>query len=168
MKILQPAPSYEVTVPDDVVEDHDGRVSSYWPGSALLLQLSSTLRIQGEQVSAADRLRDLHNRSLAKWSPFNLIPVSLPGDFVASQMVDRKGLRWIHAYLTTSDLAVYATISGLRISRMNRTGRPKRLEHCGCANLSSTSLSPSYLTSPELQFVHTLHESTAPFSQMMV
>jgi hypothetical protein len=113
VKILQPAPSYEVTVPDDVVEDHDGRVSSYWrPGSALLLQLSSALRIQSEQVSAADRLRDLHNRSLAKWSPFNLTPVSFPGDFVASQMVDSKGLRWIHAHLTTSDLAVYATISG--------------------------------------------------------
>jgi len=27
-------------------------------------------------------------------------------------MVDSKGLRWIDAYLTTSDLAVYATISG--------------------------------------------------------
>lgn len=113
MKIFQPAPSYEVRLPDDTVEDIDGRVSSYWqPGSTLLLQFSSTLRIQGEQVSAADRLRGLHRRLPADWSPFNLTPESFPGDFAGSQMTDDKGRRWIHAYLVTSDLAIYATISG--------------------------------------------------------
>ena len=113
MKTLQPSPSYEITLPDDVVEDYDGRVSSYWrAGNTLLLQLSSTQRIQGEQVSAADRLRDLHTRLLADWSPFNLAPESFSGDLAGSQMTDSKGQRWIDTYLVTSDLAIYATISG--------------------------------------------------------
>jgi hypothetical protein len=34
-----------------------------------------------------------------------------PGDIAGTQITDDKGLRWIHAYLITSDLAVYATIS---------------------------------------------------------
>lgn len=113
MKTIQPSPSYQVIIPDDTVENVDGKVSSYWrPGSALLLQLSSTLRSQGEQVPAASRLRDLHNRLLADWSPFNLKLESFPGDFAGSQMTDDGGEHWIHAYLTTNDLAVYATISG--------------------------------------------------------
>ena len=83
-------------------------------------------------------------------------------------MVDSKGLRWIHAYLTTSDLAVYATISGsVEDFKDESNWAPDAIRALRYANLSSTSLSPSYLTSPELPSVHTLHESMHPCSMMV-
>jgi len=30
MKVFQPTTSYEIALPDDIVEDHDGKVASYW------------------------------------------------------------------------------------------------------------------------------------------
>jgi hypothetical protein len=113
MKISQPTSSYKIGLSDDIIEDHDGRIVSYWkPGSSVLLQLSSTLRIEGDQVSAVDRLHDLYKRSPADWTPVDLLLRNFPGDCAAAQMRDEKGVTRIHAYLTTDSLAVYATVSG--------------------------------------------------------
>ncbi len=70
MKVLQPTTSYEIAFPDDIVEDHDGKVASYWrPGSSVLLQLSSTARVEGEQAPADVRLQDLFMRNRSHGFP---------------------------------------------------------------------------------------------------
>jgi hypothetical protein len=113
MPTHQPTDNYEISLPDDVVDDYDGRVSSYWiPGNSVLLQLSSTLRIEGGQVAAADRLRDLYLRSPADWISVDLLPMNFSGESAAARMKDEKGTTWIHIYLTTDTITVYATVSG--------------------------------------------------------
>ena len=57
MKEANPFPSVSILLPDDIVEDNDATVASYWKkGDTCLLQISSFLREQGPQVSAAERL----------------------------------------------------------------------------------------------------------------
>ena len=112
MKVFQPTASYEISLPDDVVEEHDGRVTSYWrTGHSLLLQFSSTSRILGEQVTADDRLQDLYRRSPAEWSPCKISLQNFSGHCAAAQMRDKKGVAWIHAYLVTDRLAIHVTVS---------------------------------------------------------
>ena len=113
MKLFRPSASYEIALPDDVVEDHDGRIASYWrPGSSVLLQLSSTSRFEGEQVRAAARRQDLFKKTSGEWSPIEIKLHNFPGDCAAAQTRDKKGVAWIHAYLTTESIAVYAIVSG--------------------------------------------------------
>jgi hypothetical protein len=113
MKVFQPATSYEIALPDDIVEDHDGRVASYWrPGSSVLLQLSSMSRFQGEQIPASARLQDLFKKNPVQWFPVEMKLQNFPGAFAAAQTRDKKGVTWIHAYLTTESVAIYAIVSG--------------------------------------------------------
>jgi len=112
MKVFQPTTSYEIALPDDIVEDHDGKVASYWrPGSSVLLQLSSTSRFEGEQVPAAARLQDLFKRNPVAWLPVEMKLQNFSGAFAAAQTRDEKGVTWIHAYLTTESIAIYAIVS---------------------------------------------------------
>ena len=113
MKLVAPSPSYEISLPDDVVANYDGRVASYWRSeSHVLLQLSSTVRNDGPQVAAAERLDDLFRRSPGEWSTFELNLDAFPGDFAGAQMKDGRGTNWIHIYLTTRSVAIYAIVSG--------------------------------------------------------
>jgi len=65
LKAANPFPSVSLLLPEDVLENHDDRVSSYWrKGDTCLLQLSSFTRQSGAQVSAAQRLSDGQRRRL--------------------------------------------------------------------------------------------------------
>ena len=67
MKAANPFPSVSLLLPEDVLENHDDRVSSYWrKGDTCLLQLSSFTRQSGAQVSATQRLSD-RTKAEARW-----------------------------------------------------------------------------------------------------
>jgi hypothetical protein len=113
VKLISPSLSYEIPLPDDVVSDYDGDVASYWRnGSPVLLQLSSFVRSEGPQVVADQRLKELFRRSPGNWSAFELNFKTFLGDSAGAQMNDDQGTKWIHIYLTTSRVAIYAIVSG--------------------------------------------------------
>ncbi len=88
MKDLQPTESYQISLPDDVVQEFDEDVSSFWrPHSGTALQLSSRVRTSGPQVNA-------------DWCP----------NIAAATYTKSNGWVWTHAYLVWQDLVVYATI----------------------------------------------------------
>jgi hypothetical protein len=63
MKSVTPTGSHAIDLPDDVVEDIDGAVASYWiRGKDMALQRSSHFRFSGPQVSAAIRLQNRLHR----------------------------------------------------------------------------------------------------------
>jgi hypothetical protein len=99
MKAANPFPSVSLLLPEDVLENHDDRVSSYWrKGDTCLLQLSSFTRQSGAQVSATQRLSD-RTKAEARWKPFDL-PRKLEGcEAAAATMVDEQGTSWVHVYL---------------------------------------------------------------------
>jgi hypothetical protein len=43
---------------------------------------------------------------------FEINLVEFPGESAAVQMNDDQGTKWIHMYLTTSRVAIYAIVSG--------------------------------------------------------
>jgi hypothetical protein len=113
VKLVSPSPSYELPLPEEVISDYDEEVASYWiEGSSVLLQLSSSVRYDGPQVAAARRLDDLFQRSPGNWSAFELNLDGFPGHFAGAEMNDDQGTKWIHIYLTTPTVAIYATVSG--------------------------------------------------------
>jgi hypothetical protein len=58
-KIVRPSNSYRLELPREICEQYDERVSSFWlDGGPVLLQLSSYIRNEGEQLRAEDRLKD--------------------------------------------------------------------------------------------------------------
>src|SRR6266567_3761585 len=111
LKAANPFPSVSLLLPEDVLENHDDRVSSYWrKGDTCLLQLSSFTRQSGAQVSAAQRLSD-RTKTEANWKPFDL-PRKLEGcEAAAATMVDEQGISWVHVYLVWPWVAVHVTVS---------------------------------------------------------
>jgi hypothetical protein len=113
VKIVAPSPSYEIPLPDDVIEEYDERVASYWrSGSHVLLQFSSATRSDGPQVAASQRLQDLFLRKPGDWEAFELGLPGFPGESAGAEMNDDQGIKWIHVYLTTPSISIYATIVG--------------------------------------------------------
>jgi hypothetical protein len=45
-------------------------------------------------------------------SPIEIKVQNFPGDCAAAQTRDKKGVTWIHAFLTTENVAVYAIVFG--------------------------------------------------------
>jgi hypothetical protein len=114
MKIVRPSPSYLVTIPDEVLEDHGDRVASFWlDGEEILLQLSSYIRADGQQPSAATRLRERIAKHAENWTLWNkeLYPAASV-DQATAEFVDHDGVLWIHTYLVWPHLTIYALISG--------------------------------------------------------
>jgi hypothetical protein len=113
-KTLRPSSSYELDLPQNFCEQVDGRVSSFWlQGSKLLFQLSSYIRVEGEQVLASDRLREriaMHNEQWTVWK--TKIHPDPNVDQATAEFIDHHGFVWIHSYLVWPHLAVYSTISG--------------------------------------------------------
>jgi hypothetical protein len=111
MKAANPFPSVSLLLPEDVLENHDDRVSSYWrKGDTCLLQLSTFTRQSGAQVSATQRLSD-RTKAEARWKPFDL-PRKLEGcEAAAATMVDEQGTSWVHVYLVWPWVAVHVTVS---------------------------------------------------------
>jgi hypothetical protein len=111
MKRANPFPSLSLLLPNEITEDTDSTVASYWkPDDTCLLQISSFLREHGPQVSAMQRLSD---RTLAggKWEPVDLSFTIEGCDVAAASMKDEKGVSWVHVYLVWDWLAVHATVS---------------------------------------------------------
>jgi hypothetical protein len=113
-KTVRPTSSYSLEVPEGVREEYDNGVASFWePGESLLLQLSSHLRLTGEQVAADNRLHDrLSNLgpNVSRWK-IKVHPDPML-DQATAESVDKNGLVWVHSYLVWTHLSVYATISG--------------------------------------------------------
>jgi hypothetical protein len=115
-KLIKPSNSYELTLPSSIEEKYEGGVSSFWmPGEQLLIQLSSFIRKDGEQIDAATRLRDRIEKS-SNPTQWKTLPVTLPAmpnvDRAGSEITDENGVLWIHAYFVWPHLTVYVTISG--------------------------------------------------------
>jgi hypothetical protein len=113
-KIARPSIGYEMTIPHDVCQESEGRVSSFWlDGRPLLLQLSSYAREKGRQVGARTRLKDRITKHSHKWIAWE--PKIHPDPYVdqaTAEFTDEKGVLWVHSYLVWPHLAIYATISG--------------------------------------------------------
>ena len=78
MKATKPFPSFSMVLPDNIVEEADGAVVSYWKrGDSCLLQISCFRRDSGPQISALQRLNDRVEKS-GTWTPFTL-PVRVEG-----------------------------------------------------------------------------------------
>ena len=111
MKRANPFPSVSILLPDDVVEDNDSTVVSYWrKGDTCLLQISSFLRERGPQVSAAQRLSERMGPG-GDWQEFHL-PQGIEGcETAAASTTNGRGTSWVHIYLVWEWLVVHATIS---------------------------------------------------------
>ena len=106
-----PFPSFSISLPDGVTEDHENTVASYWKkGDSCLLQVSSFQRDSGPQVSAAQRLSDRAKMG-GTWQPFNLLQEIRGCEAVAASTVDEHGTVWVHAYLVWPWLTVHVTVS---------------------------------------------------------
>jgi hypothetical protein len=131
VKIAHPFPSVSLSLPDDVLEDHDSRVSSYWKaGDSCLLQLSCFVRETGDQVSAQDRLAARMGASL-NWSLFELPRRPADCEVAAAKTIDVEATTWVHAYLVWQWLTIYVTVS-----------QKADLQHCDWAWDALASIRP--------------------------
>jgi len=111
MKRTNPFPSLSLLLPDDIVEDSDTKVASYWKrDDTCLLQISSHLRVEGPQVSAIQRLSE-RMRAGGEWKTVSLGSTIEGCDIAAASTKDTEGASWVHVYLVWDWLAVYATVS---------------------------------------------------------
>jgi hypothetical protein len=114
-KIVNPTKSYNIMLPDDIKEDYNDIVMSFWrEGGDLLLQLSSHKRESGDQVEAQDRLKAKIESVGGEWKPYEL---SIEGQgeeqrISGAYTKNENGIVWLHVYLTWPNLMIYATISG--------------------------------------------------------
>lgn len=107
---IQVSDSYSIELPNDVVEDIDGRVWSYWiSGEETLLQFSSYIQY-GEQTSAGTRIEERMARDGVSSAVPMCIDSSAP-DQAAIMFIDDKGIRWVYAYLVWPDLCIFVTAS---------------------------------------------------------
>ena len=114
LKIVRPSGSFSLMLPNEVCDEQDGRIRSFWiKGRALLLQLSSYVRSEGRQIGANERLSQRMSRDDGSWKPWaaNIHPDSSV-DQASAELMDEEGVLWVHSYLVWPHLTVYATISG--------------------------------------------------------
>lgn len=113
LKTVNPTGSYTIKLPINVLENNDDRVTSYWlEGQEVLLQLSSYARIEGNQVSANDRLKDRLNAENLSDPKIESISISACPDCAAMSGIDDQGYRWIYCYAVWPDLTILITVSG--------------------------------------------------------
>ena len=114
LKRILPSPSYSITLPKTVCQERDDRITSFWlDGHQGLLQLSSYLRADGNQLSAQQRLRERTDKNPAGWQ-FYSTPVHPDPtiDQATAEILGDDGVLWVHMYLVWSHLTVYALVSG--------------------------------------------------------
>ena len=114
LKTTKPSASYQLALPEDICEQYDGRVCSFWlDRQPLVLQFSSYLRESGEQLEAQDRLRERIDKQPQQWEMWkSRIYPDVTVDQATAEFVDENGCLWIHTYLVWPHLTIYATISG--------------------------------------------------------
>jgi hypothetical protein len=113
-KVVLPSTSYQIALPNDVREQSDERLSNFWlDKKPLLLQISSYIREDGQQVGARTRLEDRIAKQEHEWTTWD--PKIHPDSHVdqaTAEFIDEKGFLWIHSYLVWPHLTIYATVSG--------------------------------------------------------
>jgi hypothetical protein len=111
--VVSPTGSYELLLPDDVLQQHEDGVTSFWRnGNACALQVSSYIRESGSQVSARERLTERIQESGARWRyPELKLRLEKEAELAAGEMTDDEGFRWLHVYIAWPDFAIYATVS---------------------------------------------------------
>jgi hypothetical protein len=111
--IIRPTSSYQLELPDDVIHEIDGRVSSFWIDQRpLLLQLSSFQRTHGTPHAAKRRLLDHIEKHTSAWEHLTLELGQDPTvDQAFAKQFDGR-LAWLHGYFVWPHLTVYATVSG--------------------------------------------------------
>lgn len=108
---VRPSPSYQLKLPDDVAEDIDGRVSSFWlDGNPFLLQLSSYTRTEGLQVPAAQRLTERLTNAGVVWKRLEM-KLCRDADQAFGEQPDGEHV-WLHCYFVWPHLTIYATVIG--------------------------------------------------------
>ncbi len=114
LKTVKPSSSYQLELPPQICEQMDGTVQSFWlDGDPRLLQLSSYVRGEGEQVGALDRLRDRTAKHDYQWKIWEVkIHPDVSIDQATGEFTDNEGVLWIHSYLVWPHLTIYLTISG--------------------------------------------------------
>jgi hypothetical protein len=113
-RIVRPTPSFQLRVPEDVCEQVEGRVLSFWMNkNPLLLQISSYARESGPQISAQQRLSDRMSKHSETWRIWRkgLHPNPLL-DQAIGEFIDHEGVLRIHAYFVWLHLTIYVTVSG--------------------------------------------------------
>jgi hypothetical protein len=111
MRHANPFPSVSLLLPDDIREDIDSKVASFWKDEdTCLLQISSFLREQGPQISAKSRLSE-RMRAGGDWHTVSLGRVIEGCDIAAASTKDSQDTSWVHVYLVWEWLAVHATVS---------------------------------------------------------
>jgi hypothetical protein len=111
MKRANPFPSLSLLLPDDIKEDTDSKVASYWKqDDNCLLQISSFLRERGPQVSAIHRLSERASAG-GEWQAVTLARTIEGCEIAAASTTDGQDTSWVHVYLVWDWLAVHATIS---------------------------------------------------------
>ncbi|HWZ13346.1 MAG TPA: hypothetical protein VNX22_09425 [Acidobacteriaceae bacterium] len=109
---IQPSPSYEITLPAEVSQGYAGIVASFWMDSSLALQLSGYKRKHGEQVSAAQRLKDRMDECGEKWSIWDAnVHPDTRIDQATGEYLDENGVVWLHSYLVWPHYTIYATVA---------------------------------------------------------
>jgi hypothetical protein len=113
-RLVAGSASYVISVPDQVHERREEGVSSFWVDrDDLLLQLSSYIRTQGDQLTASARLNDRIRKDPHGWTAFDgRLHPDLSIDQATAQFVDDNGLFWIYTYLVWPHLTILATVSG--------------------------------------------------------
>jgi len=114
LRTLRPSGSYVIELAQDVREQYDGRVGSFWQdGKPLLLQVSSYLRAEGSQVGALDRLQQRMESQAENWKVWKEKLHPEPSvDQATAEALDEGGVLWIHSYLVWPHLTIYTTVSG--------------------------------------------------------
>ncbi len=111
MKRANPFPSVSILLPDDIVEDNDATVASFWRnGDSCLLQISCFRRERGPQVSAAQRLSERTGLT-GEWQTFNLPTGIKACDVAAASTTDDLGTSWVHIYFVWEWLTIHASVS---------------------------------------------------------
>jgi hypothetical protein len=114
VRIVRLTSSYQIELPEDVKEEQERLVTSFWrDGESLSLQLSSYIRNDGAQVLAKVRLGERMANAAAVWTAMlsRLGSEAVPDEAAAFYKED--GILWLFAYFVWPHLTVLATISGL-------------------------------------------------------
>ena len=119
MKTITPSQHYSIRLPDDVTQQWDAEVLSLWrENDPTALQLSSRARESGQQVSARERLSDRMASSKTKWTP---LEIGCDSDCESAAASTTDGdYEWWHIYLVVPSVAVYATVSFPRSTKVSQ------------------------------------------------
>jgi hypothetical protein len=111
---VRPTESFSIALPEGIRDQRDERVSSFWvEGKPLLLQVSSYIRTEGEQLNARERLAQRmakHNENWSVWKEKAHSDQFV--DQATGEFLDAERCLWVHSYLVWPHLTIYVTISG--------------------------------------------------------